>query len=103
MKYDLDALCTSALSEQAATATAWGTHPQDYERWMGVFDELVRQGCRWGYDDMWYWFEEHWPHVPDRQIRTLCAYAEMALARETSEWLDAGAALVRRVAGAAHN
>ena len=99
MTYELDSLCRRALAAQADTETAWGTHPQDYVRWMGVFEELVRQGCRWGPDDILYWFEEHWPHIDSRLIHTLCAYANMALARVASaEWIEVGAALVRRVA-----
>ena len=98
MKYELDPLCSRALEAQAETATAWGNHPQDHERWMGVFEELARQGGRWGPDDILYWFEEHWPHADARHVHTLCAYADMALARETSDgWLEVGAAVVQEI------
>ena len=100
---ELDPLIVRVLTAWARHDVAWGLHPQDDQRWMGVFMALSKHGCTWHPDQITNWIEDNYPGVSASRARTLSAYSEMALAlhspgsSESREWVATGERIAQQV------
>ena len=105
-QHSLDPAVVRALRAWTKHDEAWGCHPQDRQRWMGVFLALAKNGFSWWPDDILYWLRENFPGADESEIQTIRDFGEMAqalhppessdsLESDSLEWIEIGENIAR--------